>query len=948
MEPVVKILKRHTIEPSLPNERVTFVQSEEQYSLANGGQAVLTEMRRFADIYGEAITDKSELAYSEIVDGFVHVGSCHRCLECWRICPLPTLKKRVCATTLAEAPVDAAPPVLGFCSECWGKVPVRLRYYGKASLRLLRGMSSLVIRPLRALDGEEGPPDSPRQPAPVIVLSPEPPPATPPPTDGEKSTPSQQRRRVKPGVAPTVAALIIGTLMAFSSGTAAGRVEINPCGEVAAMAEDVHESGDDAKRILALTAKALEDAKKLGLDLPMAAEVPRGLCIILKAFLEKGQPDLLRLRMLQAQIEKRIAEVDECALLFDTPEPEEIADGDLEFMTTYPTGHAVRRPHESLALGFQIFGNTGSGKSTLIYRAVESWLSLKLPAIIVALKPDGLFSSLERSFDNRLLWFKAGVERFYNAFSAPCGGAIQFIREKLEYWQSCYQKWDSATILAHVLEQFDKDRHLHRQPAPTLQWLLDALPGMKLSRDLFNPALKPSVHGTLYLMNKGLLGATMNCPSSLNLHAVMDDRLAVLVELHGLSDADYHFFVACLLADLRAIREQHPSLPPILFVADEADALVSERWDKYPHIGAVSAEVPLCRSAGIHFVFAAHNPSRSHPQVRSNSGMTLVSALSSADDISASGTSAAIAPNHQYNIALLPPFVGILKITGSGYRSPFLVQWKPLSGLRPLTEQERIETNSRILSAYPELLPQTQRKGGIPLVAAHTSQDDESIVLQDLGSRPYMAVTERASTLKLSEGAQPDYERLAQVLATLHGRGYCVPMKVRMVEGRGANSLYWILTPKGFQTTGVAPFSSRPGTGYQHAWAQHFLKHLLGKRGVDSEIEPRRGESQPDLGFLHGRKPECVAVEVVFSTHKYEYSKIRGTLAEWDRLLMVCLTVDDRNRLDKYVVDGFRNDGLTPYQRVRICLPHHLLEPDLSSVFCCPDLVFSRVKQKHT
>jgi len=524
-----------------------------------------------------------------------------------------------------------------------------------------------------------------------------------------------------------------------------------------------------------------------------------------------------------------------------------ICAGQFSILRTLLTKIPVAFTKALLKRGVQHFSNTGQGKSTFLRELAQAWATLKLPCLVIASKPDQFFWYLARCFKSRTAILRVGFDRFYNAFSSVSGRALDFAARKLQYWQAVFNRWDSAALVTPALRQFDEQRANPnvRCPAPTLGYLYDAILRTRLSSSHVKPSLKPSCLAIFSQMQHGPLGVTMDC-GSLDLRSVLLNRLILVMDCASLNDADTHFFVSCLLHDLRQTKALYPHLPDVLVVIDEAASLISRRWDSSSGSRAspMAGESVLLRSADIALALGYHSVSDVSSIVRANSATTLAGALGHGADVVAAGDAVGLTRAEALQIlGCLHPGQAVIRIIGGAYTRPFFATWEPPMDFEPFTEEERQEQNKRVLAKLPPIVPGDVRQpvsfSSTPTTTQAENANDtiDTLILRDLDERPFLNESERVNDTEDTSLHGMPAKEFRERLEALKSQGFCDFVFIRRKVRGGQNSKMWFLTEEGQRTIGVCDKPKRGGTSLKHYFVQKLICHILSQRGIQARIE---------------------------------------------------------------------------------------------------------------
>lgn len=684
----------------------------------------------------------------------------------------------------------------------------------------------------------------------------------------------------------------------------------------------------------------LNEVAELGLNHPDVDQFVFGMALVLKASLDQEEIDEQRYGLLRKYVNDIKRASDECLLAFKLPPPDKIyTPGGISFLYS-PFSRNIRASYglPVLERGFQYFCDTGGGKSTVLRNLASAWTAQnpRLPCLIFAAKPDQFFFKLAREPHNhdRCLLFKCSKDTFHNAFSSITGRATDFLR-RMPYWQSCYNRWDSGSVVGHVLKLFDKEKPISGLVSPTIDYIIDKLENITLPKSLFNPMLKASAYEAFSLMKETHLGQhVMNCQVGIDWKEVWVKGLVTVVETNGLSSADTLFLISDILAQLREIKDETPSLPDMLVIVDEGGNLVNQRWDSGNRASPLATEITLLRGSSICLAIAYHTVSGISPPVRSNSAITLVGPLGNGDDVLSAALSQALTPEQRAQIPHLLPYTAIMRVSGVEYTEPYIVTWDRPVTYPDYSETERNDLNRKVLATLSPIVPVNYRSAGqsLPSVPALTSPTalpqslpatpvvigDHRTILRHITDHPFLNVSDHAASLKLSTGKTPSSKQLKIVLNELEKLGFCkfLAIQIKSRWGRGGDMYY--LTASGHAAIGSIHTPSRGG--YAHDYAQRYLQNLLSQKGIVSVIEDvLPGTSTPvDLGLTCPQTKYRIALQIPISTFSSEPSQAEKNLSiGWSRVIEVCLNRTDLARLKA----EFKNAGGIPDPRISACIP---------------------------
>ncbi|MDD4869562.1 MAG: hypothetical protein PHR77_03290 [Kiritimatiellae bacterium] len=694
----------------------------------------------------------------------------------------------------------------------------------------------------------------------------------------------------------------------------------------------------------------LDEVATLGLNHPDVDAFVHGMALVIKCKLDQGVLDERRYWLLHKYVADVKRNTDECLLAFKLPDPVKIfTPGGISFLYS-PYSNNIRASYALPVYerGFQYFCDTGGGKSSVLRNLASAWTTQNpcLPCIIFAAKPDQFFFKLAREPHNqdRCLLLKCSKDTFYNAFASISRRAIDFLRVRLQYWQVCMNRWDSGSVVAHIMKLFDKEKHITGLVAPTIDYVIDKLENITLPKSLFNPTLKASAYEAFSLMQANHLGRNvMNCQVGIDWKEVWEKGLVVVIETNQLSEADTHFLISCILSDLREINDATPSLSDMLVIIDEGGNLVNQRWDSGNRASPLATEITLLRGSGICLAIAYHTVSGISAPVRSNSAITLVGPLGNGDDILSAALSQALTPEQRAHVPHLLPYTAIMRVSGVEYTEPYIVTWDPPDVYLDFSEAERQDINRKVMATLSPIIPvnyrtivRTSSAPASPTPASTpVAIGDHRTVLRHIADHPFLNVSDHAAGITLSAGKKPTSKQLKIVLNELENLGFCGFLTIQIKSRWGRGGDFYYLTANGHAAIGSVHTPARGD--YGHDYAQRYIQDLLSQKRITSVIEDiLPGTSKRvDLGLTCPHTKYRVAIEIPISTFASEKSQTDADLAcGWQRVIEVCLNTTDLATLKA----AFKSAGGMPDPRVTACVPADIRNaPNLSEIFDNPN-----------
>lgn len=378
-----------------------------------------------------------------------------------------------------------------------------------------------------------------------------------------------------------------------------------------------------------------------------------------------------------------------------------------------------------------------------------------------------------------------------------------------------------------------------------------------------------------------MIGPMLDCSEGFAIEELLQQP--VVIELDGLTDEVQAFLSTILFFWIFAYRlnaAQRGVFRHVL-VCDEAKLVFSK--ERASGSSPISRFVSTAREFGQGILVGEQMPSTLGHAILANVHVTICLSLAAARDIHEIGYAMGLGSIQRDLVGRLPLGMGIVKIAGRIFR-PFLVQFPdyPIDkcvsddkvaadmaghwdGLRvsprPVATVPEAGVRNTVFEARSSESPAAQtdfdESNAPPESKTVTSglNDKEEMVFADIKARPFVSVTERTRSLRLTTYL------MNRILRRLLVQGLVEAQMIH--EGRrGKPSKYFALTEKGRRFSG--PQNLGPGKGgFEHVFHQQRLQKAFAALGYEVSIEAFQNGKSADLGLR--RDGRSIAVEIEMS-----------------------------------------------------------------------------------
>ncbi len=611
----------------------------------------------------------------------------------------------------------------------------------------------------------------------------------------------------------------------------------------------------------------IEKATTLGID-----QSPVGKLLMLRIRLKNNKEDVDKLETLIRRVEEQAFYNTVDYKVPFRPAPTSLPPGEITCFRLLESGAVAPIRTSVMDKGVIVCGKTGAGKSTIMYRLLESALAQKIPIVVFTPKNDGFYEQLAQKYDviSRYLGKDGNIPN-------------PFAQNKWDIARQFSEVFDRKDSLAVVLTA------LAQCPSPvTLDALLDVLPSVQLpSGGVVNPELKRSVYAVLLQLQQDALGKSLSKGDFLNLGALIAQGKSLIINTSQCSPRVEEFVVAAVMAMLRACVPAGQGVNVVVAI-DEATQLVSKRGQQS---SAVASEFRLARYKGVVTIVGTHTPSAVDPIIRSNCHIVFIGNLTDGGDIMAASTSCSLSREQSTVICHLPTGVAICR-QASGYTKPYLVAWDPVPPGTPVD----LSQPESVVNQAP----------AVPVVV----NDPATKILKDVAAKPFLGLAARC------KGIGMDWRDGKKIVEALVTDGVCTVLKFQ-VNQRGQPPEFLFLTDRGYQRIGVDKPTTRGGTGVAHTLIQRWVKETLAANSIEAVVEDRRNGKSVDVGL----PAQNIAIEIALSTETTEPRQAQHDLESWGRVVVLCPNREVLGRVQR----NFEATGMND-RRVVFSLPWDLVQ----------------------
>lgn len=522
-----------------------------------------------------------------------------------------------------------------------------------------------------------------------------------------------------------------------------------------------------------------------------------------------------------------------------------------------------------------LYGQTGHGKSTLLFNIMSQLINRQVPFIFFDSKNDGRALLREQKELVVIPWRKLS----FNPLRPPPGMELK------DWWanfsQICGYSFGwfvaSSNYMLEHLERLE-DRN------PTMKDLFSSVANTEETtrrKSEYHDVVENRIRAIVSVFGENLGEEGIPIERLLDLPAV--------IELSGLRPAEANWLVEVLLSWVyfyRLYSKQRGEQLRHVIIVDEAHRIfdrTKEYRETAQEMGApmISVFPTQFRDFGTALILASQTPSFVMESVHANTLVKIVGNLSSGNDIEAMAGAMGLDDETRECVHKLKRGQWIVRMSDR-YTEPFLIETPDHHVDKDVSDEEVEERLDSILGKYlPKQQPITQTQA--PRVIAPEISKDAWNLMLDINSHPFRKVSTRCDELRVSwrrvEDAKAELinkelvKETTVVLGSYRPVKYLIPTSFALstLERLGHDIRFWsyILHSSG---------------GFEHRLHIVFIRNLALRAGYRVQIEKTLSKGKR-LDLLLQKEGKRTGVEIELRSNRIEDKVSR--IEELDELVII-------------------------------------------------------------
>jgi len=364
--------------------------------------------------------------------------------------------------------------------------------------------------------------------------------------------------------------------------------------------------------------------------------------------------------------------------------------------------------------------------------------------------------------------------------------------------------------------------------------------------------------------------------------------------------------VNAMTSDLFTYKNNNECDEEHYIITEDASTLFDVNYEKRPDRGApiINTHLAEARKAGIKIIAVGQFPSLMGQGIFATSSLKIMFVLSDSRDTNKMIDCMGVQDEEERDFARhinKEKREVIVKFSSREYNKAIFAVMPELPFVKELDSvtisKEEIENNNMQFSYLLDLIrPRLPYSGTIQLTDSKEQELEKKELglakdmLNDIYYRPFVSSTDRAIDFKLSN------EKAKRLYRYIENNQFAEPVFLNL-SGRGGQSKFFWISDKGnsfIQKPAKKEYSG--GKGKEHIFTQLYLQDILNKKGYgEIEIEKEIEGKKIDLFCLKDEKR--IGIEICVSTFKTEYLNVIKDRGKCDRIILLCLDKDARERL---------------------------------------------------